>query len=202
MTGGSALRNDAATFQDMTGYAARKDQLFATLSGTVLEIGAGTGANFARLPAGASWIGLEPDARLRRRLARNASAHGRSPRVVAAPAERIPIADASVDGVVGTVVLCSVADPTQALAEIRRVLRPGGRFLFFEHVAAAPGTRSRRAQRMFAPLSRRFDHGCDPSRATATTIARAGFADVEIDWYGEDAWLAIYAPFIAGVATN
>ena len=100
-----------ATVGAMTPYARRKDELFATLTGTVLEIGAGRGANFDRLPSRATWIGLEPDRRLRVRLARRVVAHGREPRVLAARAEAIPLPDSSVDAVVATVVLCSVTDP-------------------------------------------------------------------------------------------
>jgi hypothetical protein len=79
------------------------------------------------------------------------------------------------------------------------VLRPGGRFIFFEHVAAPPGTLSRRLQGAFAPLTRRFDRGCDPTRDTAATIRGAGFETVEIDTYGGGG-VAIYSPHIAGVA--
>jgi len=180
-------------------YARRKDALFATLSGTVLEIGAGGGANFGRLPSRTGWIGMEPDRRARTRLARRASAAGRPQRILAARAEEIPLPDASVDAVVATVVLCSVADPPRVVTEVRRVLRPGGRFIFFEHVAAPDGTMSRRLQGMFAPLTRRFDRGCDPTRTTEATIRGAGFATVEIDTYGGGG-LAIYSPYIAGVA--
>jgi ubiquinone/menaquinone biosynthesis C-methylase UbiE len=189
-----------ATVDAMTPYARRKDELFATLTGTVLEIGAGRGANFGRLPSAATWIGLEPDRRLRARLARRAVAHRRQPRVLAARGEAIPLPDASVDAVVATVVLCSVADPSRVMREVRRVLRPGGRFVFVEHVGAEPGTTSRRLQTAFAPLTRRFDRGCDPTRRTATTIRDAGFSHVDIETYGGTGGLALYSPHIAGVA--
>ncbi len=189
-----------ATLGAMTPYARRKDVLFATLTGTVLEIGAGRGANFGRLPPRVTWIGLEPDRRLRARLVRRAMAHGREPRVLGARAEAIPLPDASVDAVVATVVLCSVADPSRVVCEVRRVLRLGGRFVFVEHVAAAPGTASSRLQTAFAPLSRRFDRGCDPTRDTATTIGDAGFSHFDIETYGGNGGLALYSPHIAGVA--
>jgi ubiquinone/menaquinone biosynthesis C-methylase UbiE len=127
-------------------------------------------------------------------------AHGREPQVLAARAEAIPLPDSSVDAVVATVVLCSVADPSRVMYEVRRVLRSGGRFVFVEHVAAGPGTASRRLQAAFAPLTRRFDRGCDPTRRTATTIRDAGFSHVDIDTYGGTGGLALYNPHIVGVA--
>jgi SAM-dependent methyltransferase len=187
------------TVGDVRDYVRRKEALFAALSGTVLEIGAGGGANFGRLPPRTAWIGLEPDRRARTKLARRASANGRPPRILAARAEQIPLPDSCVDSVVATVVLCSVSDPTRVVREVRRVLRPGGRFIFFEHVAAPPGTLSRRLQGAFAPLTRRFDRGCDPTRTTEATIRGAGFGTVEIDTYGGGG-VAIYSPHIAGVA--
>jgi SAM-dependent methyltransferase len=102
-------------------YNAVKHSLFADLRGTVLEIGAGKGANFGLLPGQVRWVGLEPGRR-RRRLAQ-----GRPGLVLAGVGERIPLRDHSVDAVVSTIVLCSVRDQDQVLAEVRRVLRPGTR---------------------------------------------------------------------------
>jgi ubiquinone/menaquinone biosynthesis C-methylase UbiE len=118
-------------------------------------------------------------------LARNAVMHDRRPQILHAAAEEIPLPDASVDAVVSTTVLCSVADPARALGEIRRVLWEGGRFVFFEHVVAPPGTCSWRLQRALAPFSRRFDHGCDPGRDTVATISEAGFAATDLRWYAK-----------------
>ena len=98
----------------------------------MLEIGAGTGANFGLLSGDVDWIGLEPDRGRRRELAESRAGC----MILDARAERIPLPDSSVDGALATIVLCSVRDQDRALAEIVRVLRPGGRFVFFEHVAA------------------------------------------------------------------
>jgi ubiquinone/menaquinone biosynthesis C-methylase UbiE len=133
-------------------------------------------------------------------LARNAVMHDRRPQILHAAAEEIPLADASVDAVLSTTVLCSVADPARALGEIRRVLREGGRFIFFEHVVAPPGTCSRRLQRALAPFSRRFDHGCDPGRDTVATISEAGFAAMDLRWYAKAHRPALYGLFVAGIA--
>jgi ubiquinone/menaquinone biosynthesis C-methylase UbiE len=86
------------------------------------------------------------------------------------------------------------------LAEVRRVLRPGGSFIFFEHVAAPPGTWSRRLQRAWAPYSRRFDAGCDPTRETWRPIEAAGFQHLDMQWYARRVRLGVYGRYIAGEA--
>lgn len=182
----------------MDAYAARKRELFGGLEGTVLEIGAGEGANFGYLRGDVRWLGLEPNARRRRMLARVAAAYGHRGEIIAAPAERVPLRDAAVDAVISTITLCSVADQAATLAEVRRVLRPGGTFVFFEHVAAPAGTTVRLLQRCCAPFSRRFGAGCDPARETWRAIEAAGFADVRLEWYRRHG--VVYTPFIAGIA--
>lgn len=181
-------------------YEALKRSLFAGLHGTVLEIGAGAGANSGLFPAGIRWLGLEPSQRRRRRLARSGAAAAPAGAVLAGVGERLPLREHSVDAVVSTIVLCSVRDQEQVLAEVRRVLRPGGRFVFCEHVAAARGTRARALQRAMAPLTRRFDAGCDPSRETWRVIEEAGFARVELDWFTIPPRWSIYNPCVAGRA--
>lgn len=187
-----------AAMADMAAYAARKRELLGGLTGTVLEIGAGRGANFGLLRRDVHWLGLEPSARRRRRLARVAAAHGRRGEVIDGWAERLPLPDAAVDAVVSTITLCSVTDQAATLAEVRRVLRPGGAFVFFEHVAAQAGTVTHLLQRCFAPLSRRVDSGCDPARETWRAVDAAGFASVRLNWYRGHG--LVYNPFIGGVA--
>jgi SAM-dependent methyltransferase len=186
--------------EDMAAYARYKREVLGSLGGTVLEIGAGYGANFGYLAAGANWIGLEPDPAARRRLATIAAAHGYHRPVIASVAERIPLSDASVDAVAGTLVLCSVTDQAMALAQVRRVLRPGGRYVFFEHVAAPRGTASRGLQRCCAPLSRRLAAGCDPARETWRAIAAAGFRDVQFRWFSRRPAIGLLSHYLAGVA--
>ncbi len=187
-------------------YRTAKRDLIRSLSGTVLEIGAGSGANFADLPADVDWIGLEPNRRARAQLTRTAAGRagradvGRGRRVLAGRAEQIPLPSASVDGVLSTVVLCSVADLPATLDELRRVLRPGGRFVFVEHVAAPRGSWTYRLQRIAAPFTRRFDRGCNPARDIAAAIADAGFEAIELDHYTMPGLIPI--PFIAGAATK
>jgi len=148
--------------------------VIGTLRGTVLEIGAGTGGNLGLLAADAAWIGLEPDAGRRRELDAAAAAHG-YPAALARSAEDTGLAAGSVDAVLATKVLCSVADPQAVLAEVLRVLKPGGRAVFAEHVAAPEGSFKRGLQRAASPFSATWDHGCRWDRDSAVLLADAGF---------------------------
>ena len=195
---GACLR--AGRRADMTAYARYKREVLGSLSGTVLEIGAGHGANFGYLAAGIDWIGLEPDSTVCPRLATIAAAHGHHRPVIASVAERIPLPDTSVDAVAGTTVLCSVADQAMVLTEVRRVLRPGGQFVFFEHVAAPRGTATRGLQRCCAPLCRRLVAGCDPARETWRAIATAGFRDVQFRWFSPRPASGLYGHYLGGTA--
>ena len=150
------------------------------LRGRVLEIGAGEGENFGAFHADVEWIGLEPDDERRAELATRARTWGHRAEPLAAKAERIPLPDHSVDAVVGTYVLCSVDDQAVALAEVRRVLVPGGRILFVDHVAAPPHTLKRAVQRVATPITRRCCHGCHWDRDTEAALVAAGFTGDEV----------------------
>ncbi|MFC5262952.1 class I SAM-dependent methyltransferase [Kribbella qitaiheensis] len=183
-------------------YDAKKRELVGGLSGTVLELGAGKGANFGMLGKGVDWIGLEPHAASRRTLESTAATWadktGGSYRVLDTGAEQIPLPSASVDAVLSTVVLCSVDDLGGVLNEVRRVLRPAGRFVFFEHIGAARGSWVRRLQGLIRPITRTFDKGCDPTRQTGDAIQSAGFTTVTLDRYTLPGLVPI--PYIAGTA--
>ena len=172
---------------ERAGLAADRAALLATASGRVVELGPGTGANLAHLPRGlASLMLVEPSpamrARLRARLATLRAAdpeHLPPTEVVAAAGDALPLPDASVDTVVATLVLCSVPDPAAVLAEVRRVLAPGGRLLLLEHVAA-PGGRLRRLQRLLTPAWRRIAQGCHLDRDTRAALVAAGFDEAGV----------------------
>src|SRR6185437_2127574 len=116
-----------------------KERLFAGLSGTVLEIGPGTGVNLRYLRNNSvQWIGVEPNFFMERYLRDEATRHGIVIEYRVGTADNLPVSDASVDAVISTLVLCCVPDQRQSIQEILRVLKPGGRFMFIEHVAAAP----------------------------------------------------------------
>ena len=177
-------------------YGDRKRRLFRGVGGTVVEIGPGAGPTADYLAPGTRWVAVEPNVHFHERLARRAAARGLDLEVVAGTAAALPLADGAADAVVSTLVLCSVPDPAGALAEARRVLRPGGRLVFIEHVAA--GGLLGAAQRLLrAPWGAVAD-GCDPHRHTEAAIRAAGFGRVEVERFR--APLALVAPHIAGTA--
>jgi SAM-dependent methyltransferase len=181
-------------------YGSRKRALFADLHGDVLEIGPGTGANLPYLHEGVHWIGIEPNPYMRQRLAEKAARLGVQADLRPGVAERIDLAAGSVDVVLGTLVLCSVEDVAAALAEVRRVLKPGGRFVFLEHVAAPRGTLLRRVQTVARPIHRAL--GCHIDRETWAEIERAGFARVDYERFRVPLPLPYLSPHIAGTAVN
>ena len=158
------------------GLAALRAELLAAARGRVLELGAGTGANLDHWPRGpiASLLLTEPDPAMARRLERRVARREAAAQVVRAPADALPVPDAGVDTVVASLVLCTVSDVPAALAEVRRVLAPGGRLLFLEHVRHADPERARRQDRL-TPVHRVLAVGCHPNRPTPDLIAAAGF---------------------------
>lgn len=159
-----------------------KQAAFANLgAGPVLEIGAGTGANFGYLPRGTHLYAVDPNLRMHARLRRRAAAAGISLTLLSTGAEAIPLPDESVDEVICSLVLCTVPDPERVLAEVRRVLRPDGKLRFAEHVAAEPGSLRYRIQRALRrPWGYVFE-GCNPARNTPETVASAGFRTLQVE---------------------
>lgn len=178
-------------------YADEKRRLLADLTGVVLELGPGAGANFRYLPPGIAWIGVEPNRHLHARLLRRAGA--RPVELLWSEAERLDLVDGSVDAVVCTLVLCSVRDQASVLREVRRVLKPGGRFVFLEHVAAPRGTCLRRLQHAVAPLWSLVGHGCRPDRETWATLDEAGFEHLEYRHLRMPG-MALASPHVSGCA--
>jgi ubiquinone/menaquinone biosynthesis C-methylase UbiE len=152
-------------------------ELMADLSGCVIDMGAGDGANFRHFPSAVTEvIAIEPEPYLRQRAERNAKDAPVPIRVIDALADRLPFEDESVDTAVVCLVLCSVRDQAAALRELRRVLRPGGELRFYEHVLA----RRRRLARVQRFLERTgiwpcLAGGCHPARDTTAAIEAAGF---------------------------
>ena len=189
---------------ERAGYGERRDQLLAGLAGRVIEVGAGNGMNFAHYPPEVTRVvAVEPEPRLRV-LAEAEAAKAPVPiEVMEGTADRLPVDDDSFDAAVASLVLCSVPDVPGALAEIRRVLLPGGQLRFFEHVREdTPGLA--RVQRILgATVWPIFVGGCHPDRDTRAAIEGAGFTIERIDELRipETRIPAPASPHILGVAT-
>jgi ubiquinone/menaquinone biosynthesis C-methylase UbiE len=179
-------------------------ELLDGLSGTVVEVGPGKGPNFNLYPKSVERvIAVEPETRMRK-LAEKAAAEAALPiDVVAGDAEHLPVADQTIDAVVLALVLCSVPDQSRALAEARRVLRPGGQLRIYEHVIARqafPRTLQKAAQATFWP--RAFGN-CHPARDTLAAISAAGFDTSEIRRFVmQVAAIEPPMPYILGRATE
>lgn len=187
-------------------YGARKTALLGPLRGTVLELGPGTGVNLRYFDPGVRWIGLEPNRALHPYLHEKARGLGRQVEVLATTLAEAGIAPGSVDAVVSTLVLCSVPSVPELLREVLVALRPGGSFVFLEHVADRPRTLRRLLQRA-APLTpwRYFSGGCDPARDLEAAIRGAGFSSVRCEAYlqeGPGPIIALVRPHICGVAVK
>jgi ubiquinone/menaquinone biosynthesis C-methylase UbiE len=182
------------------GMAGRRAALLAEAKGTALEIGAGTGKNLDAYPSVDRLLLSEPAPTMRGLLSRRVARHHSDAEVLAAGAQALPIPTASVDTVVSTLVLCTVPDVDSALAELVRVLRPGGRFLFLEHVHAPVGSRLRRWQDRLVEPWAAFAMGCRCDRDIVGAIRR----HLTVETVEEGSWRgmpAVVRPLVMGTAT-
>ncbi len=165
-----------AAAAEKRGQSEHRAELLRGLSGRVLELGAGNGMNFRHYPGRVrELVAVEPESRLRQ-AARDNAAQAKIPiRIVDGVASRLPFAESSFDAGVVCLVLCSVPDQAQALAELYRVIRPGGELRFYEHVLATTPGRAR-LQRLADRLFWSYISGnCHASRDTLSAISLAGF---------------------------
>lgn len=177
---------------------ARMRHLLGGLTGTLVEIGPGTGSNLRYLPRNLRIVGVEPNPFMHGYFLEEARAENRSVDLVQGVAESLPFPDGSVDAVLSTLVLCSVGKVDRVLGEVLRVLKPGGKFLFVEHVAAREGTWLRRVQGFIRPAWRRIGDGCEPDRTTEEDLLKAGFRELSLDRFAVP--LLLVSPHIAGIA--
>lgn len=182
------------------GVAEYRRRVTEGLTGEVLEIGAGTGRNFRYYDEGARVVALEPDASMRERARRRASRARVPVEVVEGDAQRLPFDDGSFDAAVVSQVLCSIPDPGRALAELRRVLRPGGILKFYEHVRAEEPELAARQERWARPW-RVVARGCNLDRRSLTLIQSAGFEVDRAEAFAQPGLPRIVQPHIFGVAT-
>ena len=184
------------------GLGAMRAELLAEARGRVVEIGAGTGVNLDLYgPAVEDLTLIEPDphmgARLRQRLE---DRDGTVPaRLVAAPAEAMPFGEDSFDTAVATLVLCTVPDPVATIGELARVLKPGGKLLFIEHVRSEDADRARWQDRLEKPW-RFIADGCYCNRDTSATLGASPFQIETIDQTRMPKAAAIVRPLIRGTA--
>ena len=166
---------------EQAGLAEMRKSLIAGASGDVLEIGGGTGANLGYYgTAGVKSLTVtEPEPPMLKRLERKAREQNSQATVLRAPAEDLPFEDASFDTVVSTLVLCGVDDQPRVVREFRRVLRPGGRLIFIEHVRSDDPRLAKKQDRM-NPVNR-FMVCCDCNRPTLDTIRSTGFEVTELE---------------------
>jgi SAM-dependent methyltransferase len=166
------------------GVEGHRKELLAGLTGTVIEVGAGNGLNFVHYPPTVSEVlAVEPEPHLRNKALVAAAAAPIAIEVVDAVAAPLPVADASCDAGVVSLVLCSVPSQTRALAELIRVIKPGGELRFYEHVLSRDPRRAR-WQRRVTPIWSFFGGGCHPARDTAAAFERAGFTIEDIRRFG------------------
>ncbi len=185
---------------EKAGLRAYRESVLAQATGRVLEIGAGTGDNLPFYgPAVESLTLTEPEVPMLRRLERKVREQAPTTTVLRAPAEDLPFEDATFDTVVSTLVLCGTDDQPRALRELRRVLRPGGRLLFIEHVRSDQTKLARKQDRMNA--INRFMVGCECNRPTLDTIKAEGFEVTQIEHTTAKKVPRWVSPFIVGSAT-
>jgi SAM-dependent methyltransferase len=178
----------------------KKLRVFGGRERDVVELGPGVGANLGYLPAGAKLIAIEPNVYMHGGLRSAARAHGIELDLRETTAENTGLPDSSVDSVMSSLVLCTVTDPDAVLAEVRRILRPGGTFRFVEHVVADEGTRTRSAQRhLRRPWAWVFE-GCSCERDLEKAIRTAGFRDVSVERFRISTPFVPFNTQIAGTA--
>ena len=164
---------------EKAGLNEKRSELLREARGRCLEVGAGTGLNLELWPDSIESLMLsEPDPHMAAQLRKRAARSGRPAQVVEAPGERLPFEDSSFDTVAMTLVLCTAPDPGAVLREVGRVLRPGGRLLFLEHVRAEDPKLARWQDRLHGPWYA-FGYGCNCNRATLSTIQTSS---LELEW--------------------
>jgi ubiquinone/menaquinone biosynthesis C-methylase UbiE len=161
-------------------YAAIKSRLLGQVPAVVVELGPGPGANLRYLPRGTKLIAVEPNVHMHPVLERRARQLGIDLDLRGLAGESLDLPSASVDFMFSSLVLCTVEKPEQVIAEVRRVLKPGGRFACVEHVEAPAGSGIHRMQHLIRRPWKWVFEGCDLCRDTGATLRSSGFAQVDV----------------------
>ena len=184
---------------EVAGLRETRAELLAGASGKTLEVGAGTGLNLDHYPADVKLTLTEPFEPMARHLRERVAVSGRAASVLEAGGEVLPVPADSQDTVVATLVLCTIPDPDRALSEIARVLRPGGKLLFCEHVRSEdPGT-AKWQDRLNRPW-RFIGHGCNCNRDTVATIGASPLKLESLEHGRMPKAASIVKPMVLGVA--
>lgn len=196
----AALYDAGCKASEEAGLREMRRELLAEAGGRVVELGAGTGANLDLYPDAVADLHLvEPDPHMTKRLRERLADSGRAAQIVAAPAERLPFEDDGFDTAVATLVLCTVPDPAAAIAELARVLVPGGTLLFIEHVRGGPEL-AHWQDRLERPW-RFLADGCHCNRDTLSLIAASKFETGSVEYDELPKALPLVKPLIRGSAT-
>ncbi len=193
----AGLYDFVLSYIEKRGLTVRRRALLGYLSGDVLEIGAGTGLNFPYYPSSARVVAIEPDRSMARRARERARSARASINVVQLDAQDLPVEDDSFDVAVGTLVMCTIPEPERALAELQRALRPGGRYVFIEHVRSEAPRLARWQDRLERPWGI-VAGGCHPNRRTVDVIETCGMKVEELERF--ELGLPLTKPHAAGVA--
>ena len=186
---------------EKAGFRELRERSIGQAKGEVLEIGGGTGSNLTYYgPAVSSLTITEPEDPMLKRLEKKVREQGSAAKVVRAPAEKLPFEENSFDTVVSTLVLCGVDDQRQALREIHRVLRPGGRLLFIEHVRSDDPKLAKKQDRLNG--LNKFLVGCECNRATLDAITAEGFHVGSLEQTTLNKVPKFVAPAIVGAAAT
>jgi len=197
----AAMYDRCSRASEEAGLAEIRQQLLAEASGDVLEIGAGTGVNLAYYDASLSSLVLtEPEPAMLRRLRPKMLEQAPLAQVVQTSVEELPFEDSSFDTVVSTLVLCGVDDQARALQAVRRVLRPGGRLLFLEHVRSDDPQLARFQDRI--NWLNHFLVDCDCNRQTLSAIEEQGFTVSRVERTDLPKAPRFTRPAIVGVAAS
>lgn len=191
-----------AAKEEEQGAAEHREELLAGLNGRVIEVGAGNGLNFSHYPKTVTEVvAVEPEAYLRNKALQAAEQAPVAIEVIDGLANALPAEDGAFDAGVASLVLCSVPSQASALAELRRVIRPGGELRFNEHVVS-DNPRFARFQHAITPVWRQFGGGCHADRDTKAAIEQAGFVIERFRafWFRPSLLVTPVAPQILGMA--
>jgi ubiquinone/menaquinone biosynthesis C-methylase UbiE len=181
-------------------YGSYKEKLLSGLHGQVVEFGPGSGVNFRYLSRDINWTGIEPNKAFHGNILLKASESGIRASLIPHADEIIPLPDNHADFILCTLVLCSVANPPKVVNEMKRILKPGGKLIYIEHVAAPRKSRLRLLQNLVNPLNRFMADGCNCNRETWQLFQNGQFTDGELTHHTVKGTLPFHRPHIMGIA--